>query len=140
MESTALSEYPALSAYSGKTIVVYDGECPFCARFAAWQRLKDSVGPVSLQNARVESDLVSTLWAEGFDLNEGMVLIWNDQVFFGDDCVNRLALLSSASGLFNKLNATLFSSSRVSALMYPILRAGRNTVLKLLGRKRLPPN
>ena len=69
-----------------------------------------------------------------------MVLIWNDQVFHGDDCVNRLALLSSGSGLFNKLNAALFSSPRVSALMYPILRAGRNAVLKLLGRKKLPSN
>lgn len=140
MKPVALSEYPALSAYSGKTLVVYDGECPFCARFAAWQRLKDSVGPVSLHNARVESELVSALWAEGFDLNEGMVLIWNDQVFFGDDCVNRLALLSSGSGLFNKLNSVLFRSSRVSALMYPMLRAGRLAVLKVLGRKRLSPN
>lgn len=140
MKRSALSEYPALSAYSSKTIVVYDGECPFCARFVTWQRLKDSVGPISLCSARKESDLVSSLWAEGFDLNEGMVLIWNDQVFHGDDCVNRLALLSSGFGLFNKLNAVLFSSPRVSALMYPVLRAGRNAVLKLLGRKKLPSN
>lgn len=140
MKPAALSEYPAFGAYSGKTFVVYDGECPFCARFVAMQRLKESVGLVGLHNARMENDLVSALWAAGFDLNEGMVLIWNDQIFHGDDCVNRLALLSSGSGLFNKLYTVLFSSPRVSALMYPVLRAGRTAVLKLLGRKRLPPN
>lgn len=140
MTPAALSEHPALGVYSGKTLVVYDGECPFCARFVALQRLKHSVGPVSLHNAREDSDLVSALWASGFDLNEGMVLIWNNQVFHGDDCVNRLALLSNGSGLFNKLNAVFFSSPRVSALMYPALRAGRNAVLKLLRRKKLPPS
>lgn len=138
MKPVFLSDLPALAGYAGKTVIVYDGECPFCARFVAWQRLKDSVGPVQMQDAREAGALSAALWAAGYDLNEGMVLIWNDQVFHGDECVNRLALLSSGSGTFNALNAWVFRSPRMSALLYPVLRTGRNTLLRLLGRRKIP--
>lgn len=137
MKPASLYDYPALGGYFDKTVIVYDGECPFCTRFVEWQQLKDAVGPVTLLNAHDGGDLVSALWATGYDLNEGMVLIWNNQIFHGDDCVNRLALLSSGSGTFNRLNSIIFSSPRVSAFMYPILRTGRNAVLRLMGRKKI---
>jgi hypothetical protein len=46
-------------------------------------------------------------------------------------------LLSSRSGLFNKLNALIFHSPTVSRLLYPLLRAGRNLTLRLLGHRKL---
>ena len=137
MKPVSLSELPMLADYAGKTVIVYDGECPFCSRFVAWQRLKESVGAVQMFDARKAGDLSVALWDAGYDLNEGMVLIWNDQVFHGDECVHRLALLSSGSGLFNTLNAWVFRSPRISALLYPILRTGRNTLLCLLGRRKI---
>ncbi|MGH1354041.1 MAG: DCC1-like thiol-disulfide oxidoreductase family protein [Thalassovita sp.] len=137
MKPVSLSDLPALAAYAGKTVIIYDGECPFCSRFVQWQRLKESVGPVHMFDAREAGDLSTALWDAGYDLNEGMALIWNDQVFHGDDCVNRLALLSSGSGAFNMLNAWVFKSPRISALLYPILRLGRNTLLRLLGRRKI---
>jgi hypothetical protein len=48
-----------------------------------------------------------------------------------------LALLSTRSGDFNRLNYWLFRSKRVSALLYPLLRACRNLVLRLMGRSRI---
>lgn len=138
MKPASLSDHAVLSDYTDQAIIVYDGECPFCSRFVTWQRLKESVGPVTMFDAREGGDLVSSLWEAGYDLNDGMVLIWKNQIFHGDDCVNRLALLSSRSGLFNKLNSVVFRSPAVSRFMYPILRAGRNAVLQILGRKKLP--
>lgn len=137
MKPVSLCDLPELADYAGKTVIVYDGECPFCARFVAWQKLKESVGPVQMFDAREANDLSRALWSAGYDLNEGMVLIWNDQVFHGDDCVHRLALLSSGSGAFNRLNALVFRSPHLSALLYPALRAGRNTLLRLLGRRKI---
>ncbi len=32
--------------------IVYDGECPFCSRYVALQRLRESIGKVSMVNAR----------------------------------------------------------------------------------------
>lgn len=140
MKPASLSEIPALAEYAGQTLIVYDGECPFCSRFVAWQRLRQSVGPVSLQDARENGALARALWAAGYDLDNGMVLIWNDQIFYGDECVHRLALLSSGSGLFNKMNAWAFRSPGVARLVYPLMRTGRNLTLRLLGRRKLTQN
>lgn len=137
MKPASLSDYPALHGLSGKTLMIYDGDCPFCTRFVAWQSLRASVGPVDMLNARDGGEYISVLWDAGYDFNEGMVLIWNDQIFHGDDCVHRLALLSSRSGVFNKLNSVIFKSPRISALLYPVLRTGRNITLQVIGRKRL---
>jgi hypothetical protein len=45
--------------------------------------------------------------------------------------------MSGPSDLFNRLNAALFRSPRVARLLYPMLRGGRNAVLRLLGRTKL---
>lgn len=103
------------------------------------QRLKASIGPVALMNARDGGVFIEALAKLGYDLDQGMVLIWNDQVYHGEECVHRLALLSSGSGLFNRINAFVFRNPRVSALLYPMMRFGRNLTLRILGRRKLMP-
>lgn len=118
-------------------IIVYDGECPFCSRYVALLRLRASLGPFELIDARSGHPVARDLAARGFDLDEGMALIDGANVYFGDECVHRLALMSTPVGLFNRLNAAVFRSPRLSALLYPVLRAGRNATLSLLGRGRI---
>jgi hypothetical protein len=43
----------------------------------------------------------------------------------------------SRRGWFNKLNATIFSSPKISAALYPLMKQGRAVVLRLLGRRKL---
>lgn len=120
-----------------EAVIVYDGECPFCSRYVAMVRLRESLGRVRLVNARDPDPLVAELRRKGFDLDEGMVLKLGDRLYHGADCINMLALLSTPSGMFNRLNGMIFRSRTVSKLLYPVLRAGRNTVLMLLGRTKL---
>ncbi len=75
--------------------------------------------------------------AKGFDLDEGMVLVMEGAYYHGDACLNRLALMSSRSDLFNRANFALFRSPSVSRVCYPVLRFGRNMTLRLLGRSKL---
>ncbi len=119
------------------TTIVYDGDCPFCSRYVELLRLRAAIGTVQMHNARDGGPLVDWLRARGFDLDEGMVLAMNGQVFHGADCIHRLALMSTPSGVFNRLNAWMFRSRTASALLYPLLRAGRNAALRLLGRRKL---
>jgi hypothetical protein len=121
---------------SGATIV-YDGECPFCSRYVQMIALRDAVGQVTLLNARDGGPIVDGLRADGYDLDEGMVLIQNGELHHGHDCINRLALLSTSSGVFNRLNAAIFQSPTASRLLYPLLRLGRNSVLRFLGRSKI---
>ncbi|MEM6634443.1 MAG: DCC1-like thiol-disulfide oxidoreductase family protein [Pseudomonadota bacterium] len=115
--------------------IVYDGECPFCANYVAMSRLRDSVGPVRLVNAREPSDEVTRLQAEGYDLNEGMAIIEGTRVYHGAACLARIAALSTASGAFNRLNSWLFRSPRVASMLYPFLRAGRNATIWIRGQR-----
>lgn len=117
--------------------LVYDGDCPFCSQYVRYLRLRDSVGPVQLINARDGGALVDDLRLRGFDLDKGMVLLLDGRCYYGADCINRLALLSTPNTLFNRVNAFLFSSTAVSRIAYPLLRSGRSIALWALGRDRL---
>ncbi|WP_245667680.1 thiol-disulfide oxidoreductase DCC family protein [Neptunicoccus sediminis] len=117
--------------------IVYDGDCPFCARYVRFIRLKDTVGEVDLVDARSEDPAVERVRASGVDLNDGMALIDGDRIYFGDECIHRLALMSTPSGVFNRLNAAVFRSPTLSRLLYPVLKTGRAITLRLLGRAPL---
>ncbi|MEM9172763.1 MAG: DCC1-like thiol-disulfide oxidoreductase family protein [Pseudomonadota bacterium] len=127
----------SLPKYSAGNFLVYDGDCPFCSRYVAMLRLQARIGPVTMISAREGHPLVTDLTAAGYDLNEGIVFIQDGVVFFGAQCMQRLALLSADGGLLNTVNARIFRSARVAKALYPALRAGRNLSLKLLGRARI---
>jgi predicted DCC family thiol-disulfide oxidoreductase YuxK len=119
----------------GDNWLLYDGQCPFCSRYVRLVRLRDAVGPVRLVDARNGGEEFATARRAGLDVNVGMVLSFDGRLYHGDACINRLALLSTSSSLFNRLNAVLFRSPRIAALAYPALRTGRNAVLRLMGRR-----
>jgi predicted DCC family thiol-disulfide oxidoreductase YuxK len=119
-------------------VIVYDGECPFCSNYVQVLALRETVGKVQLVDARSDHALVSKLQLDGYDLNEGMAALFGDRVYYGEECVHMLALLSSKSGMFNRINNVIFKSRTLSRVLYPILRAGRNITLKLLGRTKIP--
>ena len=114
--------------------IIYDGDCPFCRNYCKLTRLRDAYGKVELINAREKSRLITEIHAKGYDLNEGMVVKFNGQIYYGSEAINILALLSSRSTIFNKLTAFLFSSKQVSTFIYPVLKACRNCTLFILGR------
>lgn len=117
--------------------IVYDGECPFCSRYVKMLRLRAALGRVELVDARSDHPIVVFLRDRQIDLDEGMAFVQNGQVSVGDECIHKIALLTTPSGIFNRLNALVFRSATASRLLYPVLRFARNTTLKLLGRRKL---
>ena len=124
---------------ASETWIVYDGQCPFCSRYVQLVRLRETLGQVQLVDARKGGPQVAEVRQAGLDLDEGMVLKLDGRLYHGADCINMLALLSTPSSGFNRLNAALFRSRTASRLLYPVLRTGRNAVLRLLGRSKLEP-
>ncbi|MCH7502734.1 MAG: DUF393 domain-containing protein [Proteobacteria bacterium] len=120
-------------------VIIYDGECPFCSSYVRFLRLKEAVGQVELVNARSGGPLVNEVVAAGYNLDEGMVLIYGGRYYHGADCMHMIALLSSPSTLFNRINIGLTRSPRLVHLLYPAFRAVRNVTLWLLGRPKLGP-
>ena len=118
--------------------IVYDGECPFCSRYVKMLRLRSAVGQVELVDARTDHPVVTFLNERHVDLNEGMALVQNGRISHGDECIHKIALLTTPSGLFNRTNALVFRSPTASRLLYPLLRCGRNLALRILGRRQIP--
>lgn len=118
-------------------MLVYDGECPVCTNYSRVVRIRDSLGKFTIVNARDEHPVMNEITAAGLDIDEGMVLKLGDQLYYGADAVNTLALISSRSGLFNRFNYIVFRSERVANYLYPILRGMRNLLLKLLRKSKI---
>lgn len=115
--------------------VIYDGECPFCTSYVAMMRLREEVGQVELVDARGDDPRVSDVRRAGFDLDAGMIVLWRERAFHGDQAVHLLAVLSAESGgLFNRLQRVAFASPHRAARLYPVLAAGRALFLRLAGR------
>lgn len=115
--------------------LIYDGDCPFCSNYVSKLRFEKSIGTIELIDVRQCPELASNLSQQGYNVDQGMLLEIDGIRYFGEDALHHLALLSTPGNWFNRLNRWLFSISWLAAIIYPLLRLGRNTTLMLLGRK-----
>jgi len=117
--------------------ILYDGECPFCKSYVALVRLREAIGPVRILNARDGGPEVDLALSVGLDLDEGMVLHYQGQLYHGDACMHVLAMLSESGGLLRPVLTWVFRSPRRARWLYPWLRSGRNMTLKLLRKQKI---
>jgi len=124
-----------LSSAVSEIAIVYDGQCPFCQQYTRLMRIRSSAGEVRLIDARSDDPLVAEVVRRGYDLDHGMVVSMDDNIYHGAEAMHVLAMLSTRAGWFNRFSYYIFRSKRIAAFLYPMLRAGRNLVLRLLGHK-----
>jgi len=116
--------------------IIYDGDCPFCTAYAGMVRLRENFF-VELIDARDSHPLINAATRKGLDLDEGMIVVMKGQFFHGDDAMTRMALMTAESGVLRRATKWTFSKPRRSQILYPILRAGRNMTLKILGHGKI---
>lgn len=116
--------------------LVYDPECPVCDAYCRAARARGAPA-TQLVSAREPGELMAEITRRGLDIDQGMVLELDGRVLYGADAIHALALRLEGRSAFARLNRWLFRSSRRAALAYPALRAGRNLLLKLLGRSKI---
>lgn len=112
--------------------LVYDGECPVCKTYCKYIRIREAVGDLHLVDARQPSELMDDITAAGLDIDQGMVLKFKNVLYYGPDAIHILTLLSTPSGLFNRINYYVFSTKVGARIFYPIGKAFRTLLLKLL--------
>ncbi len=118
-------------------LLVYDKECPACKAYCQIARIRESVGELKIVDARENSEVLKEITAQGLDIDQGMVLKMGEELYYGSDAINALALISSRSGVLNRLNYWIFKSKTVSSFLYPVLRYFRNLLLKMLGKTKI---
>ena len=117
-------------------ILIYDEECFFCSNYVRLLNLKESIGGISLMNAR-DANVADTFQVDPKSLNEGMLLILNGNRYYGAEAIHHIALLSTSNSLFNKVNALIFRIRWLAYLLYPVLKMGRRVYLFLAGKKEI---
>jgi hypothetical protein len=100
-------------------------------------RVRESVGILNLIDARDNPPIMQEITNRGWDIDQGMVLRVDNQLYYGSDAIQVLSLLGSRSGVFNRLNYWAFKSQRRCSILYPVLRGCRGILLKILRRSRI---
>lgn len=120
-----------------QVVLVYDKECPACDNYCRIVRIREDIGELVLVDARDPGPIIDEITALGWDIDQGMVVKLEQQLYYGSDAIHMLSLLSNRTGVLNRFNYWLFKSKRLSYLLYPILRALRNLLLKVLGKTKI---
>jgi predicted DCC family thiol-disulfide oxidoreductase YuxK len=118
-------------------LLVYDKQCPACDFFCNLARIRADVGDLKLIDARDASPIMDEITLAGLDIDQGMVLKVGKQLYYGSDAIHALSLMSTRTGLFNRLSYWMFKSRSAARILYPVLRALRNLLLKLLGKTKI---
>jgi predicted DCC family thiol-disulfide oxidoreductase YuxK len=120
-----------------RILLVYDKQCPACDYYCNLVRIREAAGELMLVDAREGGPVMDEITAAGLDIDQGMVLKVGGTLYYGADAIHMLSLLGTNSGLFNRVTHWSFRYRPVARVLYPLLRACRNLLLKLLGRTKI---
>ena len=120
---------------SDKNLFIYDGECPFCNHFAQLLELKSSLPELEILDGRRNLALLSQLYNQGYDLNNGAILVWNEDIKHGADAINWICSeIKEPSDSLLEVLRVIFSSNKRSNFLFPLLLWGRRLSLTLKGK------
>lgn len=114
-------------------LIIYDGACPFCSSYITRLRLLRAVDQIAYVNARDDDVRLQVYIQSGYDFDAGMVVVIDQQVYAGADAIHVLALHSSGSDVFNRLNRWIFTHAALAKIIYPCLKLGRRFALYVRG-------
>jgi predicted DCC family thiol-disulfide oxidoreductase YuxK len=120
---------------SGKDmLLVYDAQCPVCDAYCRAVARNGSLPELELVDARAPSAVMEEITARGLDIDEGMVVKVDGQLYYGADAIHALTIRGGTASTLDRINRWLFGSARRARHLYPLLRSGRNLLLKALRR------
>ena len=120
-----------------EVLMIYDKQCPACDHYCNLVRIRESVGRLVLVDARLGGPVMDEITAARLDIDQGMVVKVGKELYYGADAMHALALMGTSRGFFNRIAYSAFRSRRISRILYPMLRACRNLLLKALGRTKI---
>lgn len=115
-------------------LLLYDGDCPVCSRLMAWSRLQATRPGIAMIDARKAPEVVAHFRGRGMDVNDGIVLRLDGQVWYGAAAMALLARLSKPLNPVARWALRPLASDRLAKPLYPLLVGMRRALLLLLGR------
>lgn len=118
-------------------VIIYDGQCPFCQNYVQLMALRDAVSDVNLVDARSDNPLVADVMARGYNLDEGMVAIFEGEIYYGSDALALISSLSSNRTALQRIFSKFMQNPVFARYIYPYMKFGRSLTLKILGRHKI---
>jgi predicted DCC family thiol-disulfide oxidoreductase YuxK len=118
-------------------VLLFDNQCPVCRQYWRMVRINESIGPLVLVDARIESMVKQQAIERALDLNKGLVLKVGRELYHGAEVMTMLALMSGRVGLVNRTNYWIFKSTKRTRLIYPALVYLRSILLLVLGKDKI---
>ncbi len=123
----------------GKSLFIYDGECPFCNHFAQLLELKSSLPEFEILDGRKNLPLLSQLYNQGYDLNKGAILLSNEKILHGADAISLICSeIKEPSDSLLEVLRVIFTSNKRTKFLFPFLLWGRRLSLILKGKAWKP--
>ena len=120
---------------SEKTLFIYDGECPFCNHFAQLLELQSSIPSLQILDGRENLEQLTQLYKQGYDLNDGAILINKGNIKHGADAINWIcSQLNDPNDSILEVLRIIFTSNKRSKILFPFLLWGRRISLTLKGK------
>ena len=119
---------------NSKLVFIYDGDCPFCNKFAELIELKSSLPNLTVKNARKNKLDIKELYLKGYDIDQGAILLKNDEILHGASAINWICsqIKEPSDSLLRILSMTFMSKKRTN-LLFPLLLISRRIILFLKG-------
>ncbi|WP_269624888.1 DCC1-like thiol-disulfide oxidoreductase family protein [Prochlorococcus marinus] len=124
---------------SDQSLFIYDGECPFCNHFAELIEIKSFLPDFEILDGRKNLPLLTQLYNQGYDLNKGAILINNEKIMHGADAINWICSeIKEPSDSLLEVLRIIFTSNKMTNLLFPFLLWGRRLSLTLKGKSHQP--
>lgn len=111
-----------------KLKLYYDKECPFCNHFAHFLKLKERY-KLEILNARDKKEEIKSLKKQGFDINDGVILVLNEEKILHAEAA--IVFLNDVS----KSKFFFYDNWFFISIVYPTLKQIRKILLFIKGKK-----
>lgn len=112
--------------------ILYDGCCPLCRSYCNNVVIDRKIN-VALHDARKQSEFRSAVTAQGIDIDTGIVIKLNGQIYSGSEAILNIAKRSETRGLVGFINRVFLNSAIKVKLFYPLGKMARKLWLGFLG-------
>ena len=109
-----------------KTLLYYDGDCPFCNKYAEFLKLKKCFD-LNICDARI--DLTWKKYKKDIVLDDGVILIFENNCYQGVAAIEMLLSICKYDGLFFNFQKFIFSNKILGNITYTSFKSLRKIAL-----------
>ncbi|MFV7790544.1 DCC1-like thiol-disulfide oxidoreductase family protein [Aliarcobacter lanthieri] len=111
----------------------YDDECPFCKEYSKYIELRKKYD-VQVLNARDSIETIKTFREKGFDINYGMIVELDGDIYQGASAAKLLDKCISKDKFIDKVISFFVKLPGFKQVIYPLVLVVRRIVLKVSGK------